>query len=77
MSNCITCGAAAADCHCGDYVSGEALPRAELIAMLAKDVAEAADYSRVGTVNIFGDTVTVADIDDAVRAAIERLQKAM
>lgn len=50
------------------------MTRQQAIAMAAKDVAEAADYGRVGSVDIFGSVITEADITTCVSRAVGRLQ---
>ena len=53
------------------------MTRQEAIRRAAQDVAEAADYSSVGQVDFFGQTVTADQIADRVRAAIDRLARVL
>jgi hypothetical protein len=53
---------------------GKQMKRTEAISRAAKDVADAADFTRAGTENIFGQIVTPIDVVESVRAAIDRLQ---
>ena len=49
------------------------MTRQEAIVNAAAAVNDAADYDIVGSVNVFGEINTNADIDDVIRKAVENL----
>ena len=53
------------------------MTRQEMIERAAKDGAAAADYSLVGTADMFGDAITAEQVQANVESAIERLTKVL
>ena len=53
------------------------MTRQEMIAKATADVAAAADYSKVGTPDFFGDAITSDHVTDSVRSAIDRLNSVL
>jgi hypothetical protein len=73
VERCDACGAMAKDCHCGDFVSTAAPTLAERLRVEASTLIELAGLAEPGSVDLFGDPISRADVLRRVSDAAARL----